>query len=73
MKYYTERLKEIREYKQIPQKEIAAKLGISQQHYSMYETGKRIFNAEQIVLICMQYNISADYLLGLSDEFKTLK
>ena len=70
--YYTQRLKEIREYFEIPQKEIAHKLGISQQHYSMYEMGKRILNAEQIVKICKEYDISANYLLGLSNEFQTL-
>lgn len=73
MKYYTERLRELRDYNQIAQKEIAEKLGISQQHYSMYETGKRVLNAEQIILICKEYNVSADYLLGLTDEFKALK
>lgn len=72
MTYYTERLKEIREYHAIPQKEIANSLGISQQHYSMYENGKRILNAEQIIKICKTYDISANYLLGLSDEFQTL-
>ena len=72
MVYYTQRLKEIREYFEIPQKEIASKLRISQQHYSMYETGKRILNAEQIITICKEYDISANYLLGLSNEFQTL-
>lgn len=73
MIYYTERLKELRKYYDIPQKEIAAALKISQQHYSMYENGKRILNAEQIIIICKKYNISANYLLGLSDEFTELK
>ncbi len=73
MTYYTERLKEIRNYNDIPQKAIAAELKISQQHYSMYENGKRILNAEQIITICKKYNVSSDYLLGLSDEFSTLK
>lgn len=72
MIYYTERLKELRKYNDISQKEIANKLEISQQHYSMYENGKRILNAEQIIKICKEYNISANYLLGLSDEFQTL-
>ena len=72
MVYYTERLKELRKYNDISQKEIAEKLKISQQHYSMYENGKRILNAEQIIQICKEYNISANYLLGLSDEFQTL-
>ena len=72
MTYYTERLKELRDYNAIPQKEIASELGISQQHYSMYENGKRILNAEQIIKICKKYDISANYLLGLSDEFQNL-
>ena len=72
MAYYTERLKEFRAYNEIPQKEIAGILNISQQHYSMYENGKRILNAEQIIKICKKYDISANYLLGLSDEFQTL-
>jgi len=69
MVYYTERLKELRKYHGIPQKEIAAVLKISQQHYSMYENGKRTLNAEQIITLAKFYKISADYLLGLKDEF----
>ena len=69
MIYYTERLKEIRKYHDVTQKEIAAVLGISQQHYSMYENGKRTLNAEQIITLCKHYKVSADYLLGLKNEF----
>lgn len=72
MVYYTSRLKEIRKYRELSQIDIAKKLHISQQHYSMYETGKRILNAEQIISFCKLCNISADYLLGLTDDFKTL-
>ena len=72
MIYYNQRLKELREFHEISQKEIASKLNISQQHYSMYELGKRILNAEQIIKICKEYDVSANYLLGLSDEYQTL-
>lgn len=72
MTYYNERLKEFRECNGIPQKEIAGILKISQQHYSMYENGKRIMNAEQIIKICIHYDISANYILGLSDEYQNL-
>ena len=73
MTCYAERLKEIRIEYQKTQKQIADVLNISQQHYSLYETGKRILNAEQIRTICRYYNISADYLLGLTDSFNRLK
>ena len=72
MIYYTERLKELRKYHEIKQKDIAKVLNISQQHYSMYENGKTILNAEQIIKICKEYDVSANYLLGLSDEFQSL-
>lgn len=72
MAYYTDKLKEIRDYHGFSQKEIAEVLKISQQHYSMYETGKRILNAEQIILLCKHYNVSADYLLGFDDTIKPL-
>ena len=72
MTYYTERLKELRDYHGLTQKELAEKLNISQQHYSMYETGKRILNAEQIVILCKSLNVSADYFLGLSNDFEKL-
>lgn len=69
MVYYTDRLKEIRKYHEFSQAHMAEVLNISQQHYSMYETGKRILNAEQIILICKHCKVSSDYLLGLSNEF----
>ena len=73
MIYYTERLKELKEYHAISQREIATVLNISQQHYSMYENGKGVMSAEQIVKICKHYNVSADYLLGLTDTPKPIK
>ena len=72
MTYYTERLKEFREANSITQTEIAAVIHVSQQHYSLYENGKRILNAEQIIKICKHYNISSDYILGLSNDYKPL-
>ena len=42
MKYYNERLKDFRKYLDLPQRKMAEALGISQQHYSMYESGKRL-------------------------------
>lgn len=72
MKYYNERLKDFRKYLDLPQRKMAEALGISQQHYSMYESGKRVMSAEQIIIICKKFNVSADYILALTDEFKNL-
>lgn len=71
--YYNLRLKELREYKDISQAEMAKILNISQQHYSLYETGKTVMNVEKLIALCKALNVSADYVLGLSDTLKELK
>lgn len=48
-------------------------LNISQQHYSLYETGKTVMNVEKLILLCKELNVSADYVLGLSDNLRELK
>ncbi len=70
--YYNLRLKELREYKDITQAEMAKILNISQQHYSLYETGKTVMNVEKLILLCKTLNVSADYVLGLSDNLREL-
>lgn len=62
---YNDRLREFRKERGIPQKQVAGLLGISQQHYSLYETGKLVMSADQLRKVCKAYGISADYLLGL--------
>lgn len=62
-----ELIRETRKDKDIGQKEMAALLGITQQQYSLYETGKRKFPAEMLKKICSYLGVSADYLLGLPD------
>lgn len=49
------------------QKELADSLGIRQQTLSLYEKGDRAMNVLILKKIAERYNISADYLLGLSD------
>lgn len=60
-----ERVRETRNDLDIGQKEMAALLGITQQQYSLYETGKRKLPAEMLAAISTRFGVSADYLLGL--------
>ena len=62
---YQERIQETRKDKDIGQKEIANYLQISQQQYSLYETGRRAFPADMLPKICLYLHVSADYILGL--------
>lgn len=50
---------------------VAAKLsGISQQAISAYETGDRMPHATAVIALAMTYDVSIDYLLGVTDEPK---
>ena len=64
------RLKEVREKKELWQKDIADYLKITQQQYSLYETEKRIIPLPIIKKLANYYNTSIDYLAGLTDEEK---
>ncbi len=64
------RLKEIRQDKDVYQKDIAKILNTSQKQYSLYETGIRLIPIDKLVILANYYNTSTDYLLGLTDERK---
>ena len=64
------RLKEIRQDKDLYQKDIAKLLNTSQKQYSLYETGIRLIPIDKLVQLANYYNTSTDYLLGLTDERK---
>lgn len=65
------RLKELRLEKELTQKELAEKLGITQDSISLWEKGKRIPDTGYIIKLCEIFQISADYLLGRTDDLGT--
>ena len=65
-----QRLKEIREDKDLLQKEVADYLNIKQQQYSEYEIGKRLIPINYLSDLADFYNTSIDYLIGKTDERK---
>lgn len=67
MSKFNERIKELRNKKNISQAVIAEYLGITKQAYSLYETGKREPDYETLLKIGEYFNVSVDYLLGNSD------
>lgn len=64
------RLSAIRNEFGLSQSEVAKHLGITRQAYGHYETGVREPDNATIVKLAKLYGVSADYLLGLSDEKK---
>lgn len=64
---FAKRLTELRESKNISQQELAEVLGITRQSISLYEKAERNINIELLTKIAKYFNVSADYLLGISD------
>ena len=69
---YFERIRKIRIERGETQQEIAALLETSQQAYLKYEKGVNEIPIRRIMKLCRHYNLSADYLLGLTDEPRSL-
>lgn len=63
-----ERLKLLRNEKNIGQNLLAKELGLSNASISYWETGKQEPTAEAIFKLAKYFNVTADYLLGLSDD-----
>ena len=71
MKYY-QRLRDMREDHDKTQKEIAQLLKTTQPQYVRYETGERELPIHHFQTLARFYNISIDYLSGLTETPKTL-
>ena len=63
----SKRLKHLRAKRNVTQRQVAQNCLISLRALKYYEAGERIPNAEIIVKFCKYFNVTADYLLGLSD------
>lgn len=61
------RIREVREQLGISQKDFAKSLGIKPTTYNGYETGMHDPKSDILVHIAKMYNVSIDYLLGISD------
>ena len=69
---YTQRLKDLREDSDLTLEELAKKLGLKREQYRRYEVGINEVKASFIIKICEFYNVSADYLLGFTNDYKPL-
>ena len=72
MNYY-ERLKDTREDNDLTQNDIAELLKTIRQQVSKWENGTQMMGVDKYIVLARYYNISADYLLGLTDSPRKLK
>ena len=62
-------IREIRFRNRLTQKEMAEKLFLTQTAIGHFENGRKTASADTIRRIALTFNVSADYLLGIEDEF----
>lgn len=67
------RLKDLREDRDITQRELAEFLHIRQNTYSQYETGQRQLPVDTLIKLALFFNTSTDYILELTDDPKAYK
>ena len=67
MEIFSKRLKELRKSAGYSQQQTAERLKIRQQSYARYESGVGEPNLETVAEIAKLFEVSTDYLLGLSD------
>jgi len=67
---YIKRIKDIREDSDYTQEYVAKYLGTSQTMYARYERGANELPIHHLIKLCKLYNVSADYLLGLTKAKK---
>ena len=61
-------MRNLREDRDLTQKEVAAVINKSQQGYSHIEDGRAELKIEDLIKLCKFYSVSADFFIGLSDE-----
>ena len=67
---YIKRIRDLREDHDKTQHEIADVLGTSQTMYARYERGANEMPIHHLLALCQYYGVSADYILGLTDDLK---
>ncbi len=68
----SQRIRSLREDRDLTQRDIALVLKKSQQGYAHLENEQARLSVEDLITLCKFYNVSADYILGFTDEVKPL-
>ena len=68
MNQYRERLRALREDRDLTQADLGKLLNKSQQGYNHIEAGRAELKIEDLATLCRFYGVSADYIIGLCDN-----
>ena len=64
------RLKELRQMKKLKQTELAEILNVTYRSVQNYEAGDREPNIDKLIFLANYFNVSLDYLVGISDKLE---
>ena len=70
---FSQRLQTLRKSAGENQETLGAVIGIGKTGVSEMENGRKTTTLEKLAVICRHYNVSADYLLGLTDQRRPLR
>ena len=68
--YFYQRLRDLREDKDMTQEQVAKILGTVREQYNKYELGKQEIPFHHVITLAKFYNVSIDYIAGLTDKRK---
>lgn len=63
-----QRIRELRREKKYSQKDLAEILGLERSSYAYYELGRVQISIDVLCTLTQLYDVTADYILGISDE-----
>ena len=63
-----ERIRNLREDSDLTQAEIGQRINVPQRTYAYYESGERMIPPQVLIALAQFYDVSVDYLLGLTDQ-----
>ena len=70
--YLYQRLKDLREDKDMTQAQVAELLGTAREQYNKYELGKQEIPFHHVITLARFYNVTIDYIAGIVDSPKMI-
>ena len=67
MEKFVERLKELRLERELSKEQVSKDTGLSRSAISLWEAGKRVPNAEAVVVLAKYFEVTTDFLLGVDN------
>ena len=64
---YRTRMRNLREDRDLTQKEVAAVINKSQQGYSHIEEGRAELKIDDLIKLCKFYKVSSDFFIGIDE------